>query len=229
MNDIIPIIENPEGQPGVDARELHAFLEVGRVFSSWIIDRIEKYGFIIGTDYEYRSPDPVSESRGGQNRIDYTLSLDMAKELCMVENNRQGRVARRYFIEVENRFREQLHPSGEQLIAMALIEAQKVIDRQKPAVEFYRAVTDSRSALSMGAVAKLLDTGRNRLFELLRDRRVLMHNNVPYQEYIDRGWFRVIEQKYTKSDGSVQVTLRTLVFQRGVDGIRRILAKVGAA
>ena len=90
-----------------------------------------------------------------------------------------------------------------------------------PKAEFFDAVTDSRDTLEMGAVAKLLGTGRNRLFEFLRSIGVLMHNNHPYQKYIDRGYFRVIEQAYEKPDGVTGINTKTLVYQRGVDYISK--------
>jgi phage antirepressor YoqD-like protein len=52
-----------------------------------------------------------------------------------------------------------------------------------------------------------------------------MHNNIPYQSYQDQGWFRVIEQKYTKPNGETLINLKTVVFQKGVDGIRKLLEK----
>lgn len=85
----------------VNARELHAFLSVGRDFSSWIKDRIEEYGFIHGVDYVTYSPKRGSKNHGGHNIKEYAISLDMAKELSMVERNEQGRLARRYFIDCE--------------------------------------------------------------------------------------------------------------------------------
>jgi phage anti-repressor protein len=94
----------------VDARELHTFLEVGRDFATWIKERIEAYGFEAQTDYIVCSPDLGSEGRGGQNRKDYALSMDMAKELAMVERNERGRLARRYFIECEKELRRRLQP-----------------------------------------------------------------------------------------------------------------------
>jgi len=118
--------------------------------------------------------------------------------------------------------------SGERLVAQALIEASRIIEEQKPAVEFYKAVSDSRSAISMREVAKVLGTGQNRLFLTIRENKILMDNNEPYQEYVDRGWFRVIENKFQKPDGSVHIYIRTLVFQKGVDGIRKILQRVAA-
>ena len=89
-----------------DGRELHAFLQVGRDFSTWIPARIQKYGFEAGKDY---SPVLGNRSDGGSGkpRTEYHLTLDMAKELSMVENNDQGRMARRYFIEMERKAHSQ--------------------------------------------------------------------------------------------------------------------------
>ncbi len=93
-----------------NARDLHSFLEVGRDFSTWAKSRIDEYGFVEGEDYS-----PVlgnrSDGKKGKPRIDYHLTLDMAKELAMVENNEKGRQVRRYFIEMESRARE-LSSSG---------------------------------------------------------------------------------------------------------------------
>lgn len=123
----------------------------------------------------------------------------------------------------------------EQIVANALVVAQNIIlqkDKQieelKPKAEFFDAVTDSKTAFSMNEVAKVLDfkgIGRNKLFEFLREQGILDRYNVPYQRYVDCGWFRVIEQKYVK-DGEPIVTTKTLVYQKGVDAIRRKLEVV---
>jgi anti-repressor protein len=84
-----------------NARDLHAFLQVGKVFAAWIKDRIEQYGFVEGEDFILCFPNLESKRRGGNNRTDYHLTLDTAKELAMVENNEQGRLVRRYFIQLE--------------------------------------------------------------------------------------------------------------------------------
>lgn len=96
---------------------------------------------------------------------------------------------------------------------------------QKPKVEFFEAVTNSKSAIDMGQVAKVLDKdiGRNKLFEILRNKKILQKDNIPFQTYIDRGYFRVIEVKYTKPDGSTNISLKTLVHQKGVSFINKIL------
>jgi len=96
---------------------------------------------------------------------------------------------------------------------------------QKPKIEFYEAVTGSKDTIDMGSVAKVLNKkiGRNKLFELLREKSILMSNNVPYQKYCDSGYFRVIETKYNKPDGSTHIGLKTLVYQKGVNYINKLL------
>lgn len=118
----------------------------------------------------------------------------------------------------------------EQIVANALIVAQNIIsqkDKQieemQPKADFFDAVADSKTAISMNEVSKVLGIkglGRNNLFEFLRDNAILDRWNVPYQKYIDCGWFRVIEQKYTKN-GEEHISIKTLVYQKGVEAIRR--------
>lgn len=98
-------------------------------------------------------------------------------------------------------------------------------NEMKPKAEFFDAVAGSKTAISLGDVAKILaipKVGRNKLFEILRDRDILQNNNLPYQKYIDAGYFRIIEQKYNVGD-EVRISLKTLVYQKGVDYIRKIL------
>ena len=126
----------------------------------------------------------------------------------------------------------------EQIVANALVVAQNIINNQnkqietmKPKAEFFDAVADSKTAMSMDTVAKVLEIkgfGRNNLFKFLREEKVLGEWNRPYQEYVDRGWFRVIEQTYTKN-GEQVVTTKTLVYQKGVDAIRKLIRERGGA
>ncbi|WP_412057141.1 antA/AntB antirepressor family protein [Bartonella sp. DGB2] len=120
MNNLITINETAIGQDTVqtvDARELHAFLESKQDFSTWIKNRIEQYEFQENQDY-FCSTNLWSKNRGGHNRIDYTLTLDMAKELSMVEKNERGKEARRYFIECE-RLAKQAAKNGQQVPSIA--------------------------------------------------------------------------------------------------------------
>lgn len=106
---IVPIAFDGQPTQMVDARLLHRFLEVGRDFTNWIKGRINEYGFVEGEDYlilntggQDFSPNLAKNHRGrGRPGSDYYLTLDMAKELAMVERTDRGRQARRYFIECE--------------------------------------------------------------------------------------------------------------------------------
>lgn len=100
-------------------------------------------------------------------------------------------------------------------------------NEMKPKAEFFDAVADSKDAIPMNEVAKVLNIpgyGRNNLFEFLRNESILDRNNIPYQRYVDNGWFRVVEQSYTKN-GEHCINFKTLVYQRGVDGIRKRILK----
>ena len=103
---------------------------------------------------------------------------------------------------------------------------QKQNQLMQPKAEFFDAVTDSKQAIPIGDVAKILDIGigRNKLFEFLRQKSILTSDNRPYQKYIDSGYFRVIEQKY-EVNGEVRINIKTLVFQKGIDWIRKQLVK----
>lgn len=110
-------------------------------------------------------------------------------------------------------------------IAAQLEEKEQQIALMKPKADFFDAVADSKTAIEMSKAAKVLNFGKGRttLFAILREEGLLRYNNEPYQEYIDRGYFRTIEQKYTKPDGSTYVSIKTLVYQKGLDYIRKIL------
>lgn len=99
MTEIIKI-EERNGAQAVSARDLHDALGVKKDFSSWIKERISKYGFTENQDFEVFT-EFGENPNGGRPTIEYALSIDMAKELAMVENNEKGRVIRKYFIEKE--------------------------------------------------------------------------------------------------------------------------------
>ena len=110
MNELIklqPQTINGNAVETVSARELHTFLEVGRDFSTWIKDRISKYEFVENTDYIMLPKTGELENKGLQGKIEYFVTLDMAKQLAMVENNEKGKQARKYFIECEKQLNAQ--------------------------------------------------------------------------------------------------------------------------
>ncbi|HGW3824829.1 phage anti-repressor protein [Acinetobacter baumannii] len=98
--DLVEVDIGGNKQFAVDARSLHLFLESKRKFSDWIKSRLIKYGFIENEDFILASQN-CEAKHGGHNKSDYYLTLDVAKELSMVENNDKGREARRYFIRCE--------------------------------------------------------------------------------------------------------------------------------
>lgn len=114
-------------------------------------------------------------------------------------------------------------------LAIAVEEREQLIQENAlllPKANFFDAVAESKDAIQIGDAAKVLNIkgiGRNKLFEFLRIEGVLMTNNVPYQRYIDCGYFRTIEQKYSIPSGETHISIKTLVYQKGLDFIRRLI------
>ena len=105
---------------------------------------------------------------------------------------------------------------------------QKQNEKLLPAANFAYQICRCKDAIDIGNCAKVLNRniGRNKLFEFLRQNGVLQANNIPYQKYIDAGYFRVIESKYTMPNGETKISLKTVVFQKGVAYINKLLSKV---
>lgn len=124
-----------------------------------------------------------------------------------------------YHIQKANEYKSRAEIAEHQLI------------EQQPKVEFYDDVTGSKDTIDMKEVAKILNIkniGRNKLFEILRNKNILDRFNQPYQKYVDAGYFRVIESRFNLPDGEIKISLKTVVFQKGLDFIRRELAKKSA-
>ena len=104
--------------------------------------------------------------------------------------------------------------------------AEAKVKELEPKADFYDAVADSETLFSMGDTAKVLDMGigRNKLFEFLRNRKVLQSDNIPYQRFVDAGYFKVVEGKYEVNE-NVVVSKTTYVKQKGIDYIRKLLKK----
>lgn len=129
MNEIIKI--NSDNK--VSGRELHRFLEVDSNFTTWF-SRMAEYGFVEGEDFIPF----LEESTGGRPSQDYIISIDMAKEICMIQRTEKGKQARQYFIECEKRLKGQKPMSQLEILAgatQALLDQQREIDRIKMANE----------------------------------------------------------------------------------------------
>lgn len=172
----------------------------------------------------------MPDSYGREQKV-YFMNRDGFTLLAMGFTGSEAMKWKLKYIEAFNSL-EKVWNSPEQVMARALKMADKTIDglkarllEMKPKADFFDAVADSKTAISMNEVAKVLNIkgyGRNNLFEFLRENKVLDRWNVPYQKYVDNGWFRVIEQHYQKN-GEPIVTTKTLVYQKGVDGIRKMI------
>lgn len=227
MNELFKV--NTENERiTISARELHKELEVTGRFSRWF-DQIKEYGFEQNVDFTSVQNCTVVNNGATRELQDYQITIDMAKEIAMLQRNEKGKEIRKQLIQLEKDWN-----SPQKVMARALVMAQKEIsnlkienEEMKPKAEFFDAVADSKTAIQMGEVAKVLDMGigRNKLFEILRNNKVLMNNNIPYQKYIDNGYFRVIETKFTKPNGDTCVNIKTLVYQKGINYIKKIVEK----
>ena len=201
MTELIKIHNSKTGRV-VDSRELHKFLECKTRFIDWITYRINQYGFIETRDYIVFLKSQKN-SAGGRPLVQYAITLDMAKELCMIENNSQGKKARQYFIEAEKLSRQhQISLPTRKELAEMVIEAENeilnlklAIDRSAPLVRYAQAVQRSDDSILVRQLAKhisnagAIKVGQNRLFAWMRAKGYLSEKNEPYQRYVDAGLF----------------------------------------
>lgn len=170
---LIPVIESEIGgelQSCVDARTLHRWLKNGERFATWIKKRVKTYGFVENEDYSVLISANTEIKRHGGNRraIDYILTLDTAKELSMVENNAQGRMARRYFINCEKAMR-QVESSLMLQFNRALVELEKFTDMA------------SQAGRTLNVVGKQVKPACKKRVELIRSRLQPMLPNMEIQ------------------------------------------------
>ena len=231
MNELIPI--NYEGeQPTVSARELHTGLEITDRFSRWF-ERMSAYGFSEGNDFTSVKSSTLVNNGAEREITDYRISIDMAKQICMIQRSEKGRQYRQYFLDLEKAWN-----TPEQIFARALKMADQTIaklkDTNKSLVEkieadrpktiFADAVSTSHTSILIGDLAKLIcqngiQTGQKRLFQWMRDNGYLMKSgasyNMPMQRYIEQGLFEVKESSVQNPDGSIRVTRTTKVTGKG--------------
>ena len=109
-------------------------------------------------------------------------------------------------------------------------ELQQRVIEMKPKEDFYDAVTQSNETCDFAQAAKILNfkgIGRNKLFEILRDKEILRPNNQPYQKYVDSGWFKVVEVSSVDRYGDLRLFYKTVIYQKGLDKISKILLDLG--
>lgn len=229
MNDLITVNYENSERPTVLGRELHKALEVSTRYNDWFA-RMCEYGFNENADfYSFLS----KTSDGGRPSQEHQLTIEMAKEICMLQRNEKGKLIRQYFIQLEAAWN-----TPEMVMTRALRMAedniQKLqntnfalsaqIEADKPKVIFANAVAASQTSILVGDLAKLLkqngiNMGQNRLFAYLRDNGYLMKQgsskNMPTQRSMDMGLFEVKESSITNPDGSIRITKTTKITGKG--------------
>lgn len=234
MNELIPINYDGE-QPTVSARELHKSLEISKRFSAWF--ETNSQGFIKNEDYTSVLTGTEVQNNGGvqiRELQDYSLSVDMAKHICLMSRTEKGKLIRQYFIDLEKAWN-----TPEQIFARALKMADKTIEslksdnaalladnrRMKPKEVFADAVATSKTSILVGELAKILkqngaDIGQNKLFAWMREKGYLIKRkgsdyNMPTQKSMEMGLFEIKETSITKPDGSTHISKTTKVTGKG--------------
>ncbi|MEE0289599.1 MAG: phage antirepressor KilAC domain-containing protein [Lachnospiraceae bacterium] len=227
MNEILTV--NNDTQT-VSARELHEKLKINTRFNDWF-PRMVEYGFSEGMDFYSKMS---KTENGGRPSKDFDISIDMAKQICMIQRTPEGKAVRQYLIDLEKAWN-----TPEQVMARALKYADKEIEklkksnagllednkRMKPKEIFADAVSASHTSILVGDMAKLLkqngvDIGQKRLFEWLRENGYLIKRkgsdwNMPTQKSMEMGLFDIKESTVNNPDGSVRINRTTKVTGKG--------------
>lgn len=237
MNQLITVNLNDNQEPVVSGRQLHEALGVKTKYADWF-NRMIEYGFTENQDFLLLKNEQQT-GRGGHNKVDHIIKLDMAKEIAMIQRTDKGKEVRQYFIQVEKDFN-----SPEKIMARALkiadnkihkLEAQMEAD--KPKVLFANAVSASQTSILIGDFAKLLrqngmDIGQNRLFIWLRENGFLINRkgdswNMPTQRSMDRGLFEIKERTHHEPNGTIRISKTTKITGKGqVYFMEKLLAEV---
>lgn len=212
MDKLIPI--NSEKQT-TSARDLWEFL--GKPYTEFMkwFDKYKSYGFAENMDY--RVIEQLLENpQGGRPAQDYEITIDMAKELAMLQKTEKGSQARKYFIAIQKAWDspEMVMKRAMQFLNQKCEALENQIQLNAPKVEFANHVAVSANSLLVEQVANIankngIKIGRNRLWEKLREWRIIKKTSKyePKQEYIDCGYFEVIEG--TKETPKGTFTYRT--------------------
>ena len=243
MEEIIKI-EEKDGRNAVNARELHQFLENKRQFADWIKQRVEQYGFIENKDFEVFHKF-VNNSNGGRPTVEYALSIEMAKELSMVENNEKGRIARKYFIDCEEKLKQGVlvmpnfsNPAeaarawADQYEKNLALEAHnKELEEENqhlaPKGEYFDDLVARNLLTNFTKVAHQLNIKRKTFIEwLIRDKFIYRDQKnklVPYAKYANT-YFHINDTKckYSKWAGN-----QTLITPEGKEAFRLLYERRG--
>lgn len=204
MNELIKI-ETREDKETVNARDLHEFLGIETRYNDWIVRYVKDFDFQEGADFISHTQKRVS----GGTKTDHHITLDMAKELSMLQRNKKGKQARKFFIECEKKLKsiQPLQIQNQLMIVNGQLANRneylenkvRILEKQ---VDFTETVSiGADNSLTVNEFAKLISkrgvlidgkpSGQNKLFSWLRRRGYLMRSNIPYQAAIDSKLFEL--------------------------------------
>lgn len=251
MNELIKVTYDND-RATVSGRELHEKLEIKTPYTQWF-ERMAEYGFVENEDYVGLSQ-KCEKPSGGRPSVDHQMTIEMAKQICMIQRTDAGRRYREYFLEIERKWNDpqivmarsliyankQLEILSGQLDAAnaRIEEANAQIEEAKPKVLFADAVKASKTSIMVGELAKLLrqngvSIGQNRMFEWLRNNDYLMKSgesyNLPTQKSMERGLFEIKESTYVTPDNCVHVSKTTKVTGAGQEYFVNLFLKDKAA
>jgi len=246
-NNSFPVVAN--GTIGktevqtVNARELHKFLEVGKVFANWIKDRIEQYDFTENQDYVLTFA--KTGNRQNVKVTEYHLTLDMAKELCMVERNERGKQARSYFIECERRLKTltpQIDYSDPAVMLGAfnhlrlenerkdgiILELENEVEALQPAQDALNRIAETDGSMCPTDTAKALQMRPKDLFAYMRSngwtyQRPGARGDIAYQSKITSGLLVHKVTTILKPDGEEKTVYQVRVTPKGLTQLAKLI------
>ena len=228
MDELIRINYDSE-RPTVNGRDLHDALQVKTAYKDWF-PRMCEYGFFEGTDF----CSFLSESSGGRPAVNHQLTIDMAKQLCMIQRTEIGRKFRQYFIQVEEawnspeavmarafQFANQqlalLKHQNMELTDTIAIQNQQILE-MKPKVSYYDVVLNCKDLISTSAIAK--DYGKSAIWmnRYLHEKGVQFKQGdiwLLYQKYAQKGYTSTKTHSYPGTDGETHTKVHTYWTQKG--------------
>lgn len=222
MEELIKVTKDGNGNSVVSGRELHDFLEVTERYSSWFV-RMTKYGFEEDVDYVGCK---VFNTLAKQELQDHALTLDMAKEISMIQRTEKGKQARQYFIEVEKAYKQgQTQYKLPQTFSEALIELAKEVKKNevlKPKADKYDRYLSNKGLITITEIAKEYGMSGAKLNQFLRDKRVIYKRGnkwFVYQKFANDGL--VGYEIFMPEDKEIRRTLKWTT--KGEQFIRSIL------
>lgn len=229
MNEVQQLFNlkrNEDGTVAVSGRELHKGLEIETQYTKWI-NRMIDYGFEENIDFITISQKRLTAQGNQTTFTDHIMTLDMAKEISMIQRSEPGKRARQYFIQVEKAWNspEMIMKRALKMANNTINQLETQIEKDKPKVLFADAVATTKTSILVGELAKIIkqngvNIGQRRLFEWLRQNGFLIKRqgidyNMPTQYSMERELFEIKETSITHSDGHTSISKTPKVTGKG--------------